>query len=245
MMKEKSIILKQKIKKVDIWCVDDCSKGSIGAVNKRMSMPRDAKIAVKDAVSDIFFEDDRGRKQGTHKHFSFVLNHAFNPNVPEKGEEKIGAFHGRDVYRYLFRETSYKDNKRNGPEVGYFANSKISFITMFVDDKKNGVEIWYNPKGIRIRMRTHKDGKLDGYDILCDDNGVPGEYTLWENGETKRNFGSMKEPGMTEVLSDLEKRVRAVEKEIGFTAKEGNSLEERLTKSTKLKQARCSGRSNG
>lgn len=195
--------LTEKIEKVNVWCRGG-EKGEIGFVSR--SMPRGAEVVVNDAVSSRFFVDEKGRKQGVQEDFLFALNHAYNPNKPEKGEEIIGNFQGRNVYRSLKRKTTYVNDQKNGLMILTGRNGQTFSITMFADDKENGDEVWYNYNGKRERMRSNKNGLSDGYEILCDDDGNPCEYMLWEKGERK-DWGVVSEPGMAEIVKDIEKRI--------------------------------------
>ncbi len=201
-------------------------------------MPRGAEVVVNDAVSSRYFVDEKGKKQGVQEDFCFALNHSLNPNKPEKGEEIIGTFQGRYVYRSLKRKTTYVNDKKNGLMVLIGRNGRTFSITMFADDKENGDEVWYNYDGKRDRIRANKNGVPDGYEILCDDSGKPCEYMLWEKGERK-DWGVVSEPGMAEIVKDIEKRISALEKEAGLP--QGTSLGSRLTKAT-TSQVRRSGR---
>ena len=231
--------LTEKLEKENIWCKDGI-KGEIGFVSQ--VMPRDAEVVVKDAVSSRFFVDEKGKKQGVQEDFCFALNHSLNANIPDKGEEIIGNFQGRNVYRSLCRKTTYVNDKKNGLMTLIGRNGQILSITMFADDKENGDEVWYNHDGKRQSMRTNKDGVPDGYEILCDDNGTPRGYVLWKKGERER-MGKVDESSISEIVKATEKRTAALEKEAGLP--QGISLGNRLTKSIGVGQVKRGGYTNG
>lgn len=138
---------------------------------------------------ETFFDDE---KKCPHKYFMYDYgsNNGRFCEYSKQGPEKQLMTYSEDGYLcvedfkngLLYKETTYKDGKKNGYYLNSYPNGGLKEEGYYHNDLKCGDCREYNPKGVLVRQAQYHNGQLNGTCIDYYDNGNLKEVSVYKDG---------------------------------------------------------------